>query len=117
MRASTERLILIVGAFIMVVGMPAVIIAAIALGEIPLEKALSTHPLVIIPYAFVKIGWGLIWAIVAVDWVIHGSHGMRRILGELVKSERGRRVLDVIINTVMIVTGIVMFYVLVFIPN
>jgi len=42
---------------------------------------------------------------------------MRRILGELVKSERGRRVLDVIINAIMIVTGIVMFYVLVFIPN
>jgi putative succinate dehydrogenase/fumarate reductase subunit D len=115
MRGGAERLVLIIGAFIMIVGMPAVIIAAIALGYIPLDKALSTHPLVIIPYAFVKIGWGLIWAIVAVDWVVHGSHGMRRILGELVKSEKGRRVLDFITNVVMIVTGVVMFYVLVFV--
>lgn len=116
MKGSTERLILIVGAFVMIIGMPAVIIAAIALGYIPLEKALNTHPLVTIPYAFVKIGWGIIWAIVAVDWVVHGSHGMRRILGELVKSEKGRRVLDIIINAIMVITGVVMFYVLVFVP-
>jgi putative succinate dehydrogenase/fumarate reductase subunit D len=115
MRGSAERLVLIIGAFIMIIGMPAVIIAAMALGYIPLGKALSTHPLVIIPYAFVKIGWGLVWAIVAVDWVVHGSHGMRRILGELVKSEKGRRILDFITNAVMVVTGVVMFYVLVFV--
>ncbi|AFA40531.1 succinate dehydrogenase subunit D [Pyrobaculum oguniense TE7] len=99
----------------MVIGMPAVILAAIALGEIPLDKALSTHPLVTIPYAFVKIGWGLIWAVVAVDWVVHGSHGMRRVLGELIKSERGRKILDFLINAIMVITGIVMFYVLVFV--
>lgn len=116
MRGSTEHKILIYGAFIMVVGMPAVILAAIAIGKIPLEKALSTHPLVIIPYAFVKIGWGIIWAIVAVDWVVHGSHGMRRVLGEVIKTEKWRRALDVVVNLIMLVTGVVMFYVLVFIP-
>ncbi|MFN3803698.1 MAG: succinate dehydrogenase [Pyrobaculum sp.] len=117
MRGSVERLVLIIGAFIMVVGMPAVIFAAVALGKIPLEDMLNTHPLVIIPYAFVKIGWGLLWAIVAVDWVVHGSHGMRRVLGELIKSERGRKVLDLLINVVMAITSVVMFYVLIFIPN
>lgn len=116
MKASTERLILIAGALLMVVGMPLVIVAAIAVGKIPLEDVLTTHPLVIVPYAFVKIGWGIIWAIVAADWVIHGSHGVRRILGELVKSERGRKILDAALNAVMIVTGAVMVYVLVFIP-
>lgn len=116
MKGSTERLILIISAFVMIIGMPAVIIAAIALGYIPLQDALSTNPLVIIPHAFHKIGWGIIWAVVAVNWVVHGSHGMRRILGELVKSEKGRKALDIIINAVMIITGIVMFCVLVFVP-
>lgn len=116
MKASTERLILIIGALVMVVGMPLVIAAAIAMGKIPLEDIFTTHPLVIVPYAFVKIGWGLIWAIVAADWVIHGSHGVRRVLGELVKSERGRKILDVVLNAIMVVTGVVMVYVLVFVP-
>lgn len=116
MRASVERLILIVGAFIMIVGMPAVILAAVALGKITIEDMLSTNPLVIIPYAFVKIGWGLLWAIVAVDWVIHGSHGMRRILGELIKSEGGRKAASYLIDAIMVITTVVMFYVLVFVP-
>ncbi|MEM1519298.1 MAG: succinate dehydrogenase [Pyrobaculum sp.] len=116
MRASVERLVLIVGALLMVIGMPAVIIAAVALNKIPLGDVLSTNPLVIIPYAFVKIGWGILWAIVAADWVVHGSHGLRRILGELVKSPRRRKILDVIINIIMLVTGVVMVYVLIFIP-
>lgn len=116
MRASTERLILIIGAIIMLIGMPLIILLAIALGKIPLPVALSTHPLVIIPYAFVKIGWGLIWAIVAVDWVVHGSHGLLRVLIELAKSESSRKILNTVINIIMLVTGIVMLYVLVFVP-
>jgi len=116
MRASTERLILIIGAIIMLVGMPLVIALAIILGEIPFEDVLTTHPLVIIPYAFVKIGWGIIWAIVAVDWVIHGSHGLRRVLIEFISEEKYRKVIEYIVNIIMIITGIVMFYVLVFVP-
>ncbi len=116
MRASTERLILIIGAIIMLVGMPLVIVLAIILGKIPFEDILTTHPLVIIPYAFVKIGWGIIWAIVAVDWVVHGSHGLRRVLIEFVGEGKYRKVIEYIINIIMIITGIVMFYVLVFVP-
>jgi putative succinate dehydrogenase/fumarate reductase subunit D len=116
MKASTERLILIAGALVMIIGMPLVIALALLLGKIPFEEVLTTHPLVIIPYAFVKIGWGLIWAIVAVDWVVHGSHGIRRILIELVKSERDRKAIDLVVNIIMVVTGIVMFYVLVLVP-
>jgi putative succinate dehydrogenase/fumarate reductase subunit D len=33
-----------------------------------------------------------------------------------VKSERGRKAIDLVVNAVMVVTGIVMFYVLVFVP-
>jgi putative succinate dehydrogenase/fumarate reductase subunit D len=115
MKASTERLILITGALVMIIGMPLVIALALLLGKIPFEEVLTTHPLVIIPYAFVKIGWGLIWAIVAVDWVVHGSHGIRRVLIEFIKSERGRKIIDLVLNIVMVITGIVMFYVLVFV--
>jgi succinate dehydrogenase subunit D (EC 1.3.5.1) len=115
MKGSTERLILILGAIIMIVGMPLVIALALVLGKLPFEEVLTTHPLVIIPYAFVKIGWGLIWAIVAVDWVVHGSHGVRRILIEFIKSEKYRKVMDFVLNVIMIITAIVMFYVLVFI--
>ncbi|MCU7788165.1 succinate dehydrogenase [Pyrobaculum sp. 3827-6] len=116
MRGSTERLVIIISALVMIIGMPAVIIAAIALGYIPLSKAMSTHPLVIIPYALEKIGWGLIWVIVAVNWVVHGSHGMRRILGEIIKSENGRKILDIVINAIMVITAIMLFYTLVFVP-
>jgi len=116
MKASTERLILITGALVMTIGMPLVIALALLLGKIPFEEVLTTHPLVIIPYALVKIGWGLIWAIVAVDWVVHGSHGVRRILIEFVKSERGRKAIDLLLNAIMVVTSVVMFYVLVFVP-
>ncbi|MDT7869753.1 MAG: succinate dehydrogenase [Thermoproteus sp.] len=115
MKASTERLILITGALVMIIGMPLVIALALLLGKIPFEEVLTTHPLVIIPYAFVKIGWGLIWAIVAVDWVVHGSHGIRRVLIEFIKSERGRKIIDLVLNIVMVITGIIMFYVLVFV--
>ncbi|MBP1448670.1 MAG: succinate dehydrogenase [Thermoproteus sp.] len=116
MRESTDRLILFVDAFIMIVGIPLVVAAAIALGKIPLDRALNTNPIVIIPYAFVKIGWGAIWAIVALDWVMHGALGIRRILMEFVRTKQAQRLLEILIWTILIITGIITVYVLVFIP-
>jgi len=115
MRGDAERLILLTSALIIAVVGPAIIIAAIALGKIPLEEAMNSNPMVIVPYKIEKIGWGALWAVVAVSWAVHGSYGLNRILRELVKSEGGRKALFATINVIMVIVLAGLLYTLLFV--
>jgi len=116
MRESTIRWLVHVGALIMTIGIPIAVAALAIVHRIPFMDLMRTNPLLIIPYAFVYVGWGAVWAIIAADWVWHGSLGIRRFVEEFVNDPKLRRIINILILIFIIVEGFVMVYSLVFVP-
>jgi putative succinate dehydrogenase/fumarate reductase subunit D len=116
MRESTIRWFVHVGALIMTIGIPIAVAALAIVHKIPLMKLANMNPLLIIPYAFVYFGWGYIWAIIAADWVWHGSLGIRRFVEEFVNNKKLRKIIDILILIFIIIEGFAMVYSLVAVP-
>ncbi|WP_069808225.1 hypothetical protein [Vulcanisaeta thermophila] len=116
MREDIVRWFVHVGGLIMTFGIPIAVVALAIYKHIGLFELAISNPLVIIPYAFVAVGWGAIWAIIAADWVWHGSLGIRRFVEEFIKDERTRKIVDYVFLAFIIIEGIAMVYSLVFVP-
>lgn len=91
MRESTIRLVFLLAALWVLFAIPVLFVAVL-----PLNVVMTTNPITIYPHGFAQINYNLryVEATIATGWVIHGGLGVRRILAEFVKTERGAKLLN-----------------------
>ncbi|MCG2864044.1 MAG: succinate dehydrogenase [Vulcanisaeta sp.] len=116
MRESVVRWVVHITALIMAIGIPIVIGAFVVAHRIPLMKLAFTNPLLLIPYALVYAGWGEIWDIIAANWVLHGSIGIRRFTNEFINNKKLRRIVNILIIIFILIEGLAMVYSLIAVP-
>lgn len=109
MRESTIRLIFFLAALWVLVVIPMLFLLTL-----PLDVLMTTNPITIYPHGIGKLNYNLryVEATIATGWVIHGGLGVRRILEEFIKSEKGMQRLNVFTVALIIIVWIAAIYAL-----
>ena len=109
MKESTIRLVFLLTAIYVMIAVPILFITTL-----PLETIMTTNPITIYPHGFGKLSFNLryVEATIATGWVIHGGLGIRRILAEFVKSEKGMKSLNLFTAALIIVVWVAAVYAL-----